>query len=281
MGGHYAWMAVVRLFGPMLGPNFHLYLYNFYLHSLGGNAAVRTILRFLLASPRVTVIAQSPGEVDYYAALARNVPQFVPYCEQDYALPTVLNLVPNARYLFAGGYSNRDYEVVLDCAREFPDQEFVIVPSFLNKELVDEGMPPNITVFRDLNPLEFYGLLEKSAGVIIPLKEDVGSSGQMVAISAMRFGKPVIYADIPAINYYFEENKSGIPYRIGDSGSLIAAVRKLRTLPSTDIAALGERAREAFLAKFTTEVRNEQLLDVVTGVAKVGGVPTRATPGLT
>lgn len=148
-GGHYAWMAMTRIFGPVLPPEYHLYLWNFYLHGLGKNPVIRRILRFLLNSKRVTVIAQSPGDVEYFSKLSVNKPLFVPYCEDDYRVPTNFDLVPEEPYLFAGGYSNRDYDTVLKCARAIPEQQFVIVASRLNKEFSDESAPSNVIVFRD------------------------------------------------------------------------------------------------------------------------------------
>ena len=58
------------------------------------------------------------------------------------------------------------------------------------------------------------------------MKEDVGSSGQMLAISAMRNKKPIIYTDVEAVNYYFA-NDCGYSYNIGDIDSLDNAYNKL------------------------------------------------------
>lgn len=263
-GGHYAWMAMTRIFGPVLPREYHLYLWNFYLHSLGKSPVIRRILRFLLSSKRITVIAQSPGDVEYFAGLSVNQPLFIPYCEDDYRVPTNFDLVPEEQYLFAGGYSNRDYDTVLKCARAVPEQQFVIVASRLNKEFSDESAPPNVIVFRDLDRDRFHGLLEKSAAVIVPLKEDVGSSGQMVCIAAMRLGKPAIFAETPAISYFFQEN-CGLPYQMGSADSLTEAVRRFRHLSPEVAAKIGANSRENFLSNFTKDRRNAQLLEAIRG----------------
>lgn len=274
-GGHYAWMAMTRLFGPVLPPQYHLYLWNFYLHSLGKNPIVRAILRFLLSSKRITIIAQSPGDLEYFSVLSSNKPLFVPYCEDDYKVPVNFDLVPEGQYLFAGGYSNRDYQAVLKCARAIPEQQFVIVASRLNREFSDQSAPPNVLIYRDVDRDRFHGLLEKSTAVIVPLKEDVGSSGQMVCIAAMRLSKPVIFSDTPAISYFFQEG-CGLPYEMGNADSLAEVVRQFRRLAPDVASEIGANSRKSFLLNFTKSQRNAQLLDVVQGNApRANGVEGR------
>lgn len=80
-GGQFSAMLVSRLFGWALGREHHLYLHNFYLHSLGNNKWVQRILRFLMSNNRLTLIAQTPGEIAFYRKLSRKMElQFVPYC---------------------------------------------------------------------------------------------------------------------------------------------------------------------------------------------------------
>lgn len=261
--GHYAAMLLVRVFGPFLPQKFHLYIYNFYLHELGKNAVVRRILRLLLNTKKTTVIVQSPEEVEYYSALSRNPPIFVPYCEDDRTIATKVDLVPQERYIFTGGYSNRDYGSVLKCAEMVPHVRFVIVASRANKEFDTEPIPPNVTIHIDIEPSQFYGLLKNSACVIIPLKENVGASGQMVAVASMRLEKPVIYTDISAINYYFAIDSAGIPYTVSDSKSLRQAVEGFLSLSSEQAQAMGRRARANYLTQFTSEQANRRLLDIM------------------
>lgn len=264
LGGHYSWLAMTRLFGPVLPVEYHLFLYNFYLHALGQNRLVKAILHLLLSSPRVTVIAQSPQDQRYFAAFTKNPPIFLPYCEEDYAVPVDYELVPEFPYFFAGGYSNRDYAVVLGCAKLLPDVKFVVAASRLNKDLPDGAIPENVTVFYDLDSERFHGLLEMSRAVIIPLKENVGSSGQMVCLAAMRFGRPVIYSDISAVNYFFVGSTGALPYELGDVKSLISAVTQVKSLDPAESSAIGQRLRQHFLDHYTPAQRNSHMLELVT-----------------
>lgn len=86
-GGHYACMLIFRLLGKILGKDAHLYLHNFYLHNLGQNRYVQKVLRFLLHSHNITIIAQTPGEQIYYRNISPTISiSFIPYCS-DVQLP--------------------------------------------------------------------------------------------------------------------------------------------------------------------------------------------------
>ncbi len=223
-------MSVFRLFNTLLGTETRLYLYNFYLHRLGNNKYVKSFLSFLLNTNRLTLILQSPSEFDYYRNLSKKVRlEFVPYCSDIEQQENDVKL--NDGYIFSGGYSNRDYSLMIELAKRMPDRQFVFVASKLNNDLYD--IPSNVLVKKDIAIEDFSKLLRKAAIVVIPLKEDVGSSGQMLCLQAMRYHKPIVYTNISSINYYFTD-KSGIGYKIGDLNSLIASVKTI--LQNDDIA---------------------------------------------
>lgn len=218
-------MLLARMSGWCWG-DYRIYFHNFYLHELGQKPAVKRALRFLLANRRLTILTQSEGEIEYYRALSDKVSlKFIPFCS-DFTpitgqLPQGVGL-PSS-YIFTGGYTNRDYPLMLRLAARFPDERFVFVASSLN-DIVATDVPGNVTLLRDLPKPQFESLLSGAKIVVVPLKEDVGASGQMLAISAMRNAKPVVYADLPVISYFFNGD-SGVPYKIGDLDSLAAALR--------------------------------------------------------
>lgn len=261
LGGHYSFFLVTKIFGTFLGPDYHLYIHNFYIHELGSNKTIKRILRFFLNTKYTTLIVQSPDELDYYKYLSRNDPQFVPYCE-DPALNMDLSNIPDGDYLFTGGYTNRDYALMLECARLNPVIKFVLVVSRLNKEIAGEKLPDNIIIYEEVDVSTFNGLMNKSIGVIIPLKENVGASGQMLCVGAMKMSKPIIYCNISSINYYFNNSDCGIPYNIGRIDSLNEAVNKLISGKS-DVKDMGERAFHHYSENFTMDKRNEKLLNLI------------------
>jgi hypothetical protein len=135
--GHYSALVVSRLLGP-----FHrhicVFLFNFYLHGLGRNAGIRRLLSFLLTE-RVLVITQSTDDFDYFASLSRGATlMFVPYCQGPLEIASDDDSVLGD-YVFAGGYTNRDYDRLLRCARRLPDVSFTIACSRLNR--ITEPVP--------------------------------------------------------------------------------------------------------------------------------------------
>lgn len=260
-GGHYSLLFITKLFGEFLGPGYHLYLYNFYLHQLSKKKLIKMIMGFLLNSKHTTLIVQSPDEVNYYHALTRNKVHFISYCE-DPVFSMDHSPAPDGDYLFTGGYTNRDYDLIFKCARLNPSIRFVVVMSRLNKEIKCKELPGNVILFEEIESSTFNRLMYQSFGVIIPLKENVGASGQMLALGAMKMSKPVIYCNISSINYYFNGNDFGIPYELGDVESLNKAVDRLFSV-ELDARSMGKRAYRHFSENYTLNRGNEKLLNLI------------------
>jgi len=261
-GGHFSFLFLNKLFGKFLGKNFRLYLYNFYLHSMGEKAVIKKILRFLLNTDRVTLMVQSPEEVEYYTPFARNKVFFVPYCEnesvriEDFPLDVT-------DYFFSGGYTNRDYSLLFQCAQRLPQQKFVFVASKLNMVDFPQEIPSNVFLFYDLKREFFYSLLSCAKCVIIPLKENVGASGQMLSLGAIKLKKPAIYCDVSSINYYFDQSGCAFPYKINNLDSLVEAVELFLTKSATDIESMTEKAFNNYGKNFTVNNRNERIIDLI------------------
>ena len=240
----HSWHSVASLFGRRK----RLYLFNFYLHELGRNRLVRLILRLVL-SPSVGLCVNSPNEVDYFSALAPGTHvDHYPYSGQ--AIGGVSkDDVGLGDFVFAGGYSNRDYETVVAAARRLSHTEFVLVCSAANH--LPGNLPSNVRVLRDTDHLVFSSLLAGSRCVIVPLKNDVGSSGQMVALGAMQFGKLTLYADFAAVSQYFIDGVTGVAYRPGDADDLCTKLVAFAEDPSV-ATRIGTAARESFRREFSS-----------------------------
>lgn len=246
---HLPMMALARILGPVMG-SYRLVLDNFYLHGMSRRRVVQRVLRFLMNNRHLTVLTYSQGEVEFYRSLSsRAKVHFVPFCSDFYPITDHVpyDAPADGSYIFTGGYTNRDYDIVFEMARRFPDRPFVVVASSLN-ELPDTASLPNMKVYRDLPKEQFESLLANSMIVLVPLKEDVGASGQMLSISTLRNGRPCIYTDLSVVNYFFGGG-AGLPYRLGDADSMASALKTC--LDSAEIRdSLGRRAREA-AADFT------------------------------
>jgi glycosyltransferase involved in cell wall biosynthesis len=269
LGGFYATLLICKLFRPFLGKDFHLYIYNFYIHGTGDKKIVQTILRFLLNNPGCTLIVQSPKEVEYYQKLSPAMSVwFVPYSSDMEPLSEESSFaLPQGNYIFTGGYTNRDYGIVQECARNFPDQQFIVVASNLNTDIKNHKTPSNLLLYRNIERNDFELLLAHATIVLIPLKLDVGASGQMLCISAMYYKRPIIFSDVSSINYYFENNISGIPYHLGDKESLFDALSKLIHNPEWQ-KSLGENAHSNYINHYTSRDKDAKLFDILNGSDK-------------
>ena len=259
-GGHYSFMFATKIFGFILGKNYHLFIYNFYLHSLSKNCIVQFILKYLVKSKKITLIVQSPNEIKYFQKFSFNKVEFIPYSTSKDIIGS-RKYSEAEKYIFSGGYSNRDYELLFQCIRINPSINFVVVVSALNQ--IIEDISPNVKIYKNINKEQFIELIEKSSGVIIPLKEDVGSSGQMVSLLAIKSFKPVIYCDISSINYYFKPYKSGIPYKMGDLNSLNEALKILLGTNNINRDSMVNEAFDVFITNFTLERRDEKLIQII------------------
>jgi len=266
-GGHFSFLVLNKIFGVLLGKDFHLYLYNFYIHSLGDKKIIKSVLHYLFNNDNVTLIVQSPREVDYYSLLSKNKVFFVPYCTDiniEKNKEILLDL-PFSDYFFTGGYTNRDYPLMLECARKFPLQKFIIVASNLNCQDFSVELPQNVYMFYNISNELFLYIMNRAKCVIIPLKEDVGASGQLLCVDAIRLKKPVIYCDITSINYYFElENGClGFPYKINNIGSMCFAINTFLEKTTEEIDDICKIAFENFNTYFSIECRNKRIVDII------------------
>ena len=257
-GGHLGALVCLKLFSFLFGKSFHLFVYNFYIHSAGNNYFIKKIIRELYSNSRkCTLIVQSLFEVEYYKYLCPKLDiELVYYCSDVKASEN--RILKN--YIFTGGYTNRDYLLMLEVAKRMPTENFVFIASKLNKELINQHLPQNVTVYYDVNVLDFEKYLAESKLIVIPLKENVGASGQMLCLQAMRNRKAIIYTNISSISYYFTKG-AGMPYELGDINSLIEKMRYL--LKNTkELEDLGERAYQNSL-HYTIDSRNQLLLEIV------------------
>jgi glycosyltransferase involved in cell wall biosynthesis len=197
---------------------------SFFLHSLGEKRVVQKLLCFLLKGKKILLATQSNYEVEYYSKLMdeTRVIHF-PFCQHE--VPFSDDYGKGEEYIFAGGYTNRDYDCLFQTARRI-NHSFIFICSRLNQMNINKK-PDNVKLLIETSPREFNGYLKNAKIVIIPLKERTGSSGQMVALAAMLFKKPIIYTNINSVSQYFEDGVSGIGYEINNSEDLADKINRL------------------------------------------------------
>jgi glycosyltransferase involved in cell wall biosynthesis len=109
-------------------------------------------------------------------------------------------------YIFSGGYSNRDYELLIDAVKEL-DQKLVIVASSRNSITVTDES--KVIIHRDLDESSFEELLAHSRLVVISLRSGGEACGQSVLLRVLRNGKPLIVTRHESIEDYLGHDFSG------------------------------------------------------------------------
>jgi len=245
MAGHYSFLALALLL-KLLGRKPRIFLFNFYLHGLGTNRIVKRILRILLGK-HVRILCQTREELPYFEEIRPDVIlDFAPFGQGPLLEP---DWIGDDGYVFTGGFTNRDYDLLLRCAERLPGTSFVIACSALN--LLDVRVPVNVSVVRDVEWAAFHRLLGHSGVVVVPLRERVGASGQMVALAAMEAGKAMIVPDVDSVSQYVDDGVTGFVYRLGDEDSLVGELE--HCLHPGTAARVGRAARDSYFARFVRE----------------------------
>jgi glycosyltransferase involved in cell wall biosynthesis len=149
-------------------------------------------------------------------------------------------------YLFAGGNSVRDYGV-LEAALEGTG-----VPTRIATKWQPTRGLANLQV-RPTSHDEFMSLMANSHAVVVPLRQAVRSAGQQTYLNAMGLGKPVIVVDAPGVRDYVIDGVTGVVVA-PDVQALRAAILHVMDPANAGFySAMGKRAREDVLTRFTEE----------------------------
>lgn len=142
--------------------------------------------------------------------------------------------------IFAGGFSNRDYDLLLRAAEPLA-APLVIVASARNT--IAAPASARTTIHRDLPEGEFEDLLARSTVVAMPLRSQGEACGQSVLLRVLRNGKPLVATRHESIEEYLGADYPGfVPHN--DVTALRAALASALQQPALR-AALSERIREA------------------------------------
>jgi len=249
---------------------------NFYLHELGKKKFLRRFLS-LIFGRKVHLILQSKLEQGQYkATFPKTSTYFVPYCQDEIEESDPKYRIEDEGFIFAGGYSNRDFETLIKAAERLSYQ-FKLACSRLNR--LPQDLPANVRIYRDIPAHEFFKLMAKSRIVVINLKEQLGSSGQMVTLSALSFKKPIIYSLNEAISHYFLDGITGISYKMGDVEDLINKIKYLMT-DDEERTQIGVRGYAFYKDHYRRMNQDKQILEVIRKIVISGSGGNSKSKGI-
>jgi glycosyltransferase involved in cell wall biosynthesis len=226
-------------------PNANIIVIHFFIHKFGENRMVRLALRFLLNNKHIVLNAQCRHETAVFEKISQTVEiRYFPYCQG--RLQIADNAGAGERYIFSGGYTNRDYDCLLRAAKKV-NYKFLIICSGLNRFKVN--IPDNVRIIKDEKKEYFYGYLKNASIVVLPLKHETGASGQMVALGSMYLKKPVIYSNVDSVGQYFTDNWSGLSYAKGSDEELARKLNRLLANPQQRLL-LAENAYKKYTESY-------------------------------
>lgn len=163
------------------------------------------------------------------------------------------NNLASQNYFFATGVSNRDYDFLIEV---FSGIKFNLKIACPNIPVSGQN---NIEILNNCFKDDMKRYLYNSKAVVIPLKDLNVSSGQLVFIQAMQFGKPIVITDSGSTRSYLVDGIDAIirpndvqlwrdaVKRLDDDRILyntMSAHNRNRALTDFSIAGLGEKIGE-------------------------------------
>ncbi len=222
-------------------------------------------------------ICHSPFEIDRYRNLFAGCGTefvFVPWGGYVPPAADVIAWAGEARSgsprLVSAGRSGRDYPT-LAAAAELADCCLTII---CNELAALGGVAPSATidVLSDCFGMDYLAQLSQADVVVVPLRVEDISAGQMVLIQAMALARPLIVTQTPTVGSYLQNGVNALLVPRGDAAAMAGAIKRLIDNPS-EASAMGQRAQADYTAHFSIEAH---LRAVIRAIEQHCGLETTA-----
>lgn len=165
------------------------------------------------------------------------------------------------RYAYVTGGSNRDFEIIINAARNIPDINIILQSSKRAAKCIKEtSIPLNMKIITDCK--EEFDLLQgyyDSFCVLVPLLKNTGSmTGITVVFEAMAMGKPIISTRSDYYPFDIEEEGIGIYIDYGDRYGWEKAIMYLYNNPQI-AKEMGEKGRKLAQTNYNYKLFCEEL----------------------
>ncbi len=164
---------------------------------------------------------------------------------------------PRGDYVFAYGNSDRDFDTLVQAARELPCPVVILSQRFQPAT----SLPGNVTLVRDFVSQE--ELIRRIAGArfcVLPLKDYRVAAGQNVMLEVMTIGRPLVVSRNIATEEYATEGESALFFELGNAADLRDKVLRLIQNPQ-EAEAIAANGRKRALA--LCEEENQRFLEVL------------------
>ena len=158
------------------------------------------------------------------------------------------------RYFFSGGKSNREYFSVIKAFSQINEKIIICTDQLNLKNHINYSL---IEIYYNKPRNEFYRYIENSFAVILTVADPEISSGQLVLLHALRYGKPVIVTEGPCMQDYIIDDYA-FSIKKGDIDSLIKNIRKL-IQNQKQYNDMSKKARESYHKYFSVDKYLERI----------------------
>jgi glycosyltransferase involved in cell wall biosynthesis len=177
--------------------------------------------------------------------------------------------VPSSRkardLVSAAGLEHRDYDVLVQAARQLPDLSFQLAaasPWSKNRNRVAGAALPENVKARAMTWFELRPLYADSFAVVVPVVETDFQAGITVVLEAMAMGRPVIVTKTAGRSDTIIDGVTGIYVPPGDASALKAALVFMRDHPEK-MENMGHKAREWVLEHARQETWAGRIADSI------------------
>lgn len=181
---------------------------------------------------------------------------FVPCWDIDGGLrPTTTK---QADYVVSAGKSNRDYQLLFRAARRLPLECRIVCDELVK----DRHVPDNVTILSDCYGQDYVDALAGARVVVLPLKNEQVTSGQLVLLASMALRKPIVVTAALGTVDYVDDGETALLVPPGDEDALVRAVEQL--LSNEQCAGqLAAAAAEAYARNYSTQAALKTLNDLM------------------
>ncbi len=150
------------------------------------------------------LVVLSNYEIDFYSNLFSISKDKFSFCHIGDDSNKIFD-IQKGDYFLSAGRSNRDYDFLVNYFSKHPEIKLVIISDKYRKE----GLSSNISILSNCFNEDYERMLASCYAVIISLCEEPISSGQLVALRALKYEKPIIATNNPGIIDYVLDNQNG------------------------------------------------------------------------
>jgi len=131
-------------------------------------------------------------------------------------------------YILSAGRTLRDYDLLLKAVEDLNCPVIIIGGA---ADLVSKKLPPNVTILREIGRAQYLDHVKRCRAVALPLHPTERSTGQVVLLEAMAFGKPVVASDTPGTRDHITNGVNGYLVPPGDLDALKSRLTELAEQP--------------------------------------------------